>query len=294
MITLPGVDLASFQGTPGQWQGVAGKIAFAGVKFTEYSTAGLYTNPDALADWAALKAAGHGRIAYLFGHASTSASRTVSEFLAVLKPVLATGDAVALDLEVNDSLPPNRVAAWGCDVLAALRSELGRRPLLYTDISFALAGNCAGMAGYPLWISDPSSPAGKPRVPLPWTTWTVHQHVITSPIDRDVARFGSLAGFRAALGKPAPKPKATEDRVQLNTGPGAVTPIAFADDNTKVRFFPGSGDQAELSVEFNGHPTQAVTLSGGAEVVSIPAGADGCRVIRGTAGATVAVSAVTE
>jgi GH25 family lysozyme M1 (1,4-beta-N-acetylmuramidase) len=95
--------------------------------------------------------------------------------------------------------------------------------------------------------------------------------------------------------RPAPKPKpAREDAVQLNTGPGAVTPIAFRDGDTKVRLFPGSSDQTALSVEFNDHPTQAVTLTGGADAVGIPSGALGCRVIRGATGATVAVSAVTE
>ena len=64
--------------------------------------------------------------------------------------------------------------------------------------------------------------------------------------------------------------------MQLNTGPGAVTPIAFRNGETKVRFFPGSGDQAGLSVEFNGHPAEGVTLTGGAGSVDIPAGADGC------------------
>lgn len=82
--------------------------------------------------------------------------------------------------------------------------------------------------------------------------------------------------------------------MQLSTGPGAVTPVAFRDGETKVRFFPGSGDQVSLSVEFNGHPPVPVTLTGGAAAVDIPAGALGCRVIREAAGATVAVSAVTE
>ena len=43
------------------------KIQWAAVKFTELSAAGPYTDPDAAADWKALRAAGIGRVAYLFG-----------------------------------------------------------------------------------------------------------------------------------------------------------------------------------------------------------------------------------
>lgn len=292
MITLPGVDLASFQGEPGQWRGLTGGIAWAGVKFTEYSASGLYTNPDALADWMALKAAGQGRLAYLFGHPSSSASRSVSEFLAMLRPVLADTDAVALDLETSDGLPPGRVASWGCEVLAALRGELGRRPVLYTDISFALAGNCAGMAGYPLWISDPSSPAGKPRVPLPWTGWTIHQHVITSPIDRDVAAYPTLAAMRAALGKAAPKPPpapvqipAPEDTM-LNRGKNAVTPIVLAPGD-KTLYLLGSTPGAEVIVHFGGQsPETAKELyfKDGSEAFPVPTGCSGAEVTRVDAG----------
>ena len=68
-MTLPGIDVASsFQGAPGRWMPLAGKIEWAAVKFTELSAAGPYTDPDAAADWAALQAAGIGRVAYLFGH----------------------------------------------------------------------------------------------------------------------------------------------------------------------------------------------------------------------------------
>lgn len=295
MITLPGVDLSSFQGAPGQWRGMAGSISWAGVKWTERSSAGPYINPDAAADWAALGGMGAGRVGYLFGHPSIPPGATVRLFAEAITPVLTDGDGIALDLEVADGLGAAEVAAWGRSVLALMEKLLHRRPVLYTFLSFAAAGNCTGMGGYPLWIADPSHPAGKPDVPAPWKSWAIHQYA-SSPLDRDVAAYPSLAAMKAALGKPAPKPKPAPRRepVQLNTGPGAVTPIAFRDGETKARFFPASGDHVSLSVEFNGHPAESVTLTGGAGAVAIPKGALGCRVVRGAAGATVAVSVVTE
>jgi len=92
--------------------------------------------------------------------------------------------------------------------MGILHDAYGRPPLLYTYRSFATAGNCAGLAGYPLWISDPDHPAGHPQVPAPWKTWALHQYGISGAIDRDFAAFPSLAAMRAALGRPAPAPPA--------------------------------------------------------------------------------------
>jgi GH25 family lysozyme M1 (1,4-beta-N-acetylmuramidase) len=224
-VTIPGVDLSSFQGAPGSWRSEAGNISWAAVKLTELEPGGgRYVNPDAAADWAALKAAGKGRIAYLFGHPSVSAAASVAFFGDELRSVgLEDGDGVALDLEVTDGRPPADVAAWGCGVLGQLGRQLDRRPLLYTFLSFAGSGNCAGMGGYPLWIADPSSPAGHPRVPAPWKTWEIHQHSITGGIDRDVAAWADLAALRKALGKKEP---AVTLKAYVTTGRESWTEIA--------------------------------------------------------------------
>ena len=179
------------------------KIASAAaVKLTELSAAGPYVNPDAAADWAYLKSNGLGRVGYLFGHPSQPVAATVALFGSLLAQIgLDDGDGVCLDHEVTDGMGPGSVAAWGRDVLSALRSLFGRPPLTYTFLSFAQAGNCAGMGGSLLWMADPSSPMGSPRVPAPWTTWAAHQWGQRG-IDRDAARWASLTEMRAAMGKP--------------------------------------------------------------------------------------------
>lgn len=297
MITLPGVDLAVFQGPPGQWKPHAQGIAWAAVKFTELSTSGPYTNPECFADWATLKAMGAGRIAYLFGHPAAGPLATVSLFLDAAGPVLADGDGVAIDLEVNDSLPPDRVAAWALEVATLLEHRTGRRPVLYTFLSFAEAGNCAGLGHLPLWISNPSSPAGKPGVPAPWKSWVLHQYDITGDIDRDVAAFPSVAAMRAALGRAAPKPPvpkppttdSPEDLMLLNTGQGAVTPLAFRDSDTHVRFMPAGA--TKISVAWHGSPAQQIALGGGPGEYPIPSGCRGAVVTRLDAGPAVSVVA---
>jgi hypothetical protein len=199
---LPGVDVSSFSGLPSNWQKAAGTISWAAVKITELEPNGTrYVNPDAAADWKWLADNKKGRIGYLFGHPSVSASETVSFFVSqITKLGLRDSDGVALDLEVTDGKGPAEVAAWGVQVESDLHSQLGRHPLLYTFIDFAKQGNCAGLGRYPLWIADPSSPAGSPRVPAPWSTWAIHQYQLGSTIDRDVANYRTEAAMAEALG----------------------------------------------------------------------------------------------
>jgi len=202
-----GVDVSSFQGPPADWTKSAGSITWAAVKITELEANGTkYVNPYAAADWQWLKANKKGRIGYLFGHPSQDATETVDFFINQIDKLgLEDTDGVALDLEVTDGLSPAKVSAWGADVESALHSRLDRPPLLYTFINFAKAGNCAHLGGYPLWIADPSSPAGKPNVPAPWKTWTIHQYDISGSIDRDLANYTSKTAMFTALGKSKPK-----------------------------------------------------------------------------------------
>jgi lysozyme len=225
MATRDGVDVASFQGKPATWQAAAGGIGWAAVKLTELSPRG-YIDPDAAADWKWLKDAGKGRIGYLFGHPDVAPTATVGYFIAELGRLgLSDDDAVALDIEVANGRTPAQVAAWNREVLASLRTHLQRVPLLYTFLSFAEAGNCDGCGGYPLWMSDPSSPAGHPRVPRPWSTWAIHQYSAGGAVDRDLMTYPDLPAMRAALGKAKPAPTEDDhmlDGILLTTGPTPV------------------------------------------------------------------------
>lgn len=225
---IRGVDVASFQQSPASWRSAAGDIAWAGVKICELGVNGSrYVDPDAAADWAWLRERGLGRIGYAYAHPATLPSATVALLAAELHALgLEDGDAVALDLEVTDDLSAAEVSAYGRATMAALKATFEREPLLYTFLSFADAGNCAGLGSYPLWIADPSRPAGQPRVPAPWKTWAVHQHNWT-PIDADVANWPTLAAMRAAIGKPAPA-KPPEGRTVAFTADGTRSLQAIA------------------------------------------------------------------
>ena len=194
MAELHGVDVASYQGPPGTWMHAAGRIRWAAIKLTELQPDGTrYVNPDAASDWQWLRQAGHARIAYLFGHPGTDAAAAAQFFVDELRALgLDDTDGVALDLEVTDGKTPAEVTAWASKVLSEIEARVHRLPLVYTYLAFAEAGNCSTLGDYPLWIADPSSPAGSPRVPAPWKTWAIHQYSQAGTIDRDVAAWTSV------------------------------------------------------------------------------------------------------
>lgn len=111
---------------------------------------------------------------------------------------------MVLDHE-NPGSSPSHDAAWALTWLKRVESKLGFKPLVYTYISFAKEGRCNGLGGYKLWLADPSSDKGHPRVPAPWTSAVMHQWGTVNKVDADVF-FGDLNAFHA-LGKPgASKP----------------------------------------------------------------------------------------
>jgi Glycosyl hydrolases family 25 len=231
---IEGVDVASFQGSPGSWTSAAGNIVWAAVKLTELEANGTkYVNPDAKADMDWLKSNNKARIAYLFGHPSVNATDTVDFFLSEFNDIgLLDTDAVALDLETTDGLSAQQVAAWGVEVQSQLHTRLGRRPLLYTFIDFAKQGNCAGLGDYPLWIADPSNPAGHPVVPAPWKTWAIHQYATTANIDRDVANYASQSALVDALGKPKPPPES--DVTSLGGNSSAIAAAVWSNGRIAI------------------------------------------------------------
>ena len=202
-----GVDVSSYQGAPGQWRAEAGQIGFAAVKLTELGADGTrYVNPDAAADWEWLGQNGICRIAYLFAHPGADPAETASFFTGELRKLgLNEDDMVAVDLEVTDGREPGHVAGWAQTVIRYLRHDLARRPLLYTFLSFAQEGNCDGLAEHTsLWISDPSSPMGRPRVPAPWDRWAIHQWSTSGPIDRDFTAWHHPQQMAEHLGRSDP------------------------------------------------------------------------------------------
>jgi hypothetical protein len=217
MPDIKGIDLASWQGLPGEWKNdqASRGIYWAAVKFTEVGPGGVYRNPDAKADWDFLYEHDLGRIAYLYAHPSAGVVATVEAFRAMTNGLgLLPGDGVAVDLEVSDGLSPAEVASWARELFAELEALYGRRIILYANDSFLGGGFCEGLENYLLWVASVTTP-GLPRVPPPFKDWFAHQFSLTPPVDQDVAHFSALSAMRAAMGSPEYK---TMVAVHMTTG----------------------------------------------------------------------------
>ncbi|GAA4626586.1 hypothetical protein GCM10023196_035430 [Actinoallomurus vinaceus] len=215
---LTGVDVSSYQGAYDWGKAKRNRVAFGIVKATE----GLTIRDSQFArNWRELKRVGLVRGAYHFGHPKNDPVAEAEFFYSVIGPVLEDGDLVVLDHEASDGQSPGRCSSWAQAFTAHLELR-GLAPIVYTFLSFAEEGRCAGLGGRPLWIADPSRPAGQPRVPGPWTSWVMHQYSETGGIDRDVFN-GDAAAWRA-LGQIAQQEDDMADAVSLGVGAGQEVP----------------------------------------------------------------------
>ncbi len=110
------------------------------------------------------------------------------------------GDLIVFDYEAIPGQEPSRTAAWTLRWLHEAARDTGADPILYTyrDFCSGNPGACTGLGGYPLWVYDNVGGVGTPKVPAPWTDWTLQQYDNSGPTGRDVTRLP--AAQLAALG----------------------------------------------------------------------------------------------
>lgn len=196
-----GIDVSRWQGPDFDWKQHPG-LSFGMAKATEGTG---FTDPAFAADWAGLwdYQADHRlpRFAYHFFHAALDPVQQAEFFVLTVKQHgLLMGDNFVLDLEatgsdgLNDQLAPADTARRGVAFLHTVNQMApGHRVMVYTDPSFARAGNVTAMAAWYLWVADYG--VSKPEVPEPWAGWTMWQDG-ASPVDTDQYN-GDLASLLA-------------------------------------------------------------------------------------------------
>lgn len=234
---LHGTDISAFQSTTVP----AGDFVI--IKATQGTG---YTNSKLAAQLADARRKGMLVGFYHFPEFGNDPLADARHFCSVVAPLLRPGDKVILDHEAGSPPSATHAAAWGMKFLPYTETHCRRRPWVYSNISWASGGYCAGMGVYPYWCADPSSPAGKPRVRGPFKSWIAHQYSSAGGIDRDVFN-GTRADW---LGSPTPTPTPTptpleEDEMltrDLKPGLGEKTGCPFdAGKFTKALFFADNG-----------------------------------------------------
>lgn len=223
-----GRDVSNWQGSY-QWPD---DLAFGFAKASEGTG---FVDAQFAHNWTAMAAKKMVRGAYHFGHPDHNPTTEANHFLSVVRARgLHDGDLLALDLETTDGNTAAHVASWARQFCAHVTTQVGRKPLLYTFVSFARGGYCAGLGTYPLWIAAPSNPAGHPPMPLgPWSSWAVHQYG-WSPVDLDCSHL-TAAQLRALGGDPTQP--AEEDDMPDTVSLGTTKPVKLtAGKKTRVLF----------------------------------------------------------
>src|SRR6476659_7287478 len=139
---LRGTDISRYQNNipPGD---------FCVMKATEGVS---YKDAPFLSRWKTLADRGTLRGAYHFARPDLNgAAAEADHFLTVvLAAGLKPGDLLVLDHERRGS-SASHDAAWAKAWCAHVQAKTGVRPVVYTFLSFATEGRCAGLGDYPLW-----------------------------------------------------------------------------------------------------------------------------------------------
>jgi lysozyme len=221
MAYAEGIDVSNFSGDF-DWDGTSG-LSF-GICRASQGLGGAGTNsPDPFLgwNWPRIRAKGLARGAYHFLDPALPGAEQASYFVqTVSKAGLLPSDMLWLDNETAGA-SPGEVAACARAFMARLAALRPRNPRgVYTFYDFAVAGNCAGLGSYPLWLAiyqqDP------PTAPGPWSEWAFWQSGEAGSHDDDKFN-GSPAELTAWIR--SFQPEAEVQSGQLNTGADAVTVI---------------------------------------------------------------------
>jgi GH25 family lysozyme M1 (1,4-beta-N-acetylmuramidase) len=194
-----GVDVASFQHPSGDaidWSKVAAAgIRFAAVKATEGT---YYTNPFALTDLAAAKAAGLSVIAYAFaipnGNGGSKSAVAQADHLLGYLGASSRTVPITLDIEfdpyVNSDhtnqcygLTHAAMVSWVTAFDTEIHRKTGRLPVIYTPAPWwnSCTGSSTGFSQIPLWI--PAYGATSPGLPAGWGNWSIWQYTSSGTVD---------------------------------------------------------------------------------------------------------------
>ena len=224
---LQGVDTSSGQGTVAWSSAKTAGVDWAVMKATQ----GNYDHDSAFPlNWAPAKAAGVVRGAYHFFDPTLDGVTQANYFLAAMGPLDAEDLSPMLDVECPTGPDEDCLGFSGgtgvidaadfrthlLDWLNAVEAATGRKPIIYTYVSFfagtGAAGtgtnvNTTGLDAYPLWIADYSGTSCF-IAPTPWTQaaiWQYDDNGTFSGISDEVDVDRMVGPIDELLGWPGPR-----------------------------------------------------------------------------------------
>lgn len=191
MTTVPGIDVSYWQ-TGIDWPKVrASGQRFAFIKATEGES---YTDPTFEDNWRGAKSVGLLRGAYCFFHPNQDPKKQADRFIGVLREVGEQGELpCALDLETSDGVAKDKIIANAKAWLDQLEPIIGRKPIIYSGVSFLETNFSEAGGGPPAWTKDYAFWLGwfpsqytvemSPLMPRGWSRWVFWQYNSKGTVD---------------------------------------------------------------------------------------------------------------
>jgi len=218
MTSVPGLDVSYWQSGI-DWPKVrATGRRFVLIKATEGET---YSDPTFNDDWSGARASGLLHGAYCFFHPKQDPKKQADFFTSAVKAHSDMGELPpVIDLEVTDGLTADKiipkVKAW----LDEVEQAFGRKPLIYSGVSFLETSLSVPGGGPPSWSKDypfwlswfplQYVDGMAPLMPRGWFSWTFWQYSetgsingINTKVNLDIFN-GSLVDLYAFAGAQAP------------------------------------------------------------------------------------------
>jgi lysozyme len=254
MSTVPGIDVSYWQSGI-DWPKVrATGQRFVLIKATEGEA---YTDPTFENHWLGAKTAGLLRGAYCYFHSTQDAKKQADRFISTVKALNDPGELPhAVDLEIAGGISREKIIAKVKIWLDQVEQAFGRKPFIYSSVSFLetsfseLGGGPPAWAkDYPLWLAwypDQYAAGMPPLMPLGWFKWTFWQYSkkgavngINEKVDMDVfngtlEELYKFAGAQAPAQTPASHTVAAGDSFESIANKYGVTVRELVSANPKL------------------------------------------------------------
>jgi len=166
--TYYGIDISHYQGDVVKTLNSSDHLHFVICKATQGMT---YIDPDFKSNWNMIKEQGLIRGTYHFYVSQDDPTKQAAHFVSTLSDLSASDIAPVLDIEqgsMSSSVSSERMEKDILIFLKAVEDKTGRKPILYTDYSFAQENfKNSELAEYDLWLAEYSS-AEQPKIPDLW------------------------------------------------------------------------------------------------------------------------------
>ncbi len=182
-----GVDVSHYQGVV-NWESVKETgISFAIAKATGGTR---YIDSQFNNNWHGMREAGLIRGAYHFFYADEDAITQAEHFLQTVPSLSANDLPPLLDVEIADHVPTETIVAGALTWMRYVEQRLGKKPMIYSSVSFYKANLAANFKDYGLWIAEYDDQVQQPDAGRFWQIWQYSEtgsvHGISSHVDLDI------------------------------------------------------------------------------------------------------------